>query len=65
MRLILFAVALLMGVGGLGYAPFTETGGWPFPWLLYLVVGQLGIVMLPALEDRSFGPGAPNDKQAT
>lgn len=38
MRLIAFLVAMLVGVAGLGYAAFTETGGWSFPWLLYLVL---------------------------
>ncbi len=37
MRLFAFLIALLVGVAGLGYAAFTETGGWSFPWLLYLV----------------------------
>ena len=35
MRFVVFIIALLAGIGGLGYAAFTETVGWSFPWHLY------------------------------
>lgn len=37
MRLVVSVIALLVGLTGLGDAAFTETGGWSFPGLRYLV----------------------------
>ena len=38
MRFVLFIIALQESIGGLGLADFTETVGWSFTWLLYLVL---------------------------